>query len=185
MDDLILHAARTAKTAHAGQLRKYHKLPYILHPARVAGRISLVENVTPEEVAAAWLHDVIEDCGYTQQRLLDEGFPETTARLVVELSNPSKQQPELPRWRRTELDRRHIAAISDQAKRIKLADRTDNLRDMALAKDGYKSLYVAESILLSAHLRKVDDELLSEFHHAIELLGFDLNHTDERVPQNQ
>lgn len=184
MDDLILRAAQIAKTAHEGQLRKYHKLPYILHPGRVASRVTLIEGVTAEEIAAAWLHDVIEDCpGYTAEVLLQKGMPRQTVDLVVELTNPSKQHADLPRWQRKEIDREHIAAISNQAKRIKLADRVDNLRDMDLAGEEFKSLYVAESILLRELLLDVEDELLLEFQFAVEYLGFDLDHTDPRVNQ--
>lgn len=181
MDDLILHAARTAKEAHEGQFRKYHKLPYILHPGRVASRVTLIDDVTPDEIAAAWLHDVIEDCGYSPGMLLEKGFSETTVQLVVELTNPSKEQPHLPRAHRTAIDRQHIANVSEKAKRIKLADRVDNLRDMDLAKESFKSLYVAESILLCEQLKNVDEELLLEFQFAVEYLGFDLSHTDVRV----
>lgn len=181
MDDLILLAARTAKAAHEGQLRKYHRLPYILHPARVASRVTLIDDATAEEIAAAWLHDVIEDCDYTSERLREIGFPPLTVQLVEELTNPSTFADNLPRRERKALDRDHIAQVSFEAKRIKLADRVDNLRDMTLADDKFKSLYVAESLLLRDQLREVDDELLHEFHFAIEQLGFGLDHTDPRA----
>ena len=59
----IVEKARLfATSAHAavGQKRKYTNEPYIVHPAEVA---KLVEDVggTQEMIAAAWLHDVIED----------------------------------------------------------------------------------------------------------------------------
>ncbi|MCH8149440.1 MAG: HD domain-containing protein [Planctomycetes bacterium] len=95
MDDLILKAAQLAKRAHAGQLRKYNRRPYIVHPARVAARTMLLDGVTPDEVAAAWLHDVIEDCNYTAEDLLAEGFSQFAVSLVVELTNPSKQRQDL------------------------------------------------------------------------------------------
>lgn len=64
-DKLQVRAARFARDAHKGQSRKYTGRPYIVHPMNVA---VLVKNhyTGPhydEAIAAAWLHDVVEDCG--------------------------------------------------------------------------------------------------------------------------
>jgi (p)ppGpp synthase/HD superfamily hydrolase len=61
--DLPRLAAIFANNAHKGQKRKYNGRPYIEHPMRVAFAVSLIPEAEPEVIAAAWLHDVVEDCG--------------------------------------------------------------------------------------------------------------------------
>lgn len=61
-------AIALAATAHEGQIDKAGA-PYILHVLRVMLRLT-----TPEERMAAALHDVVEDCGWTLDRLRAEGF---------------------------------------------------------------------------------------------------------------
>lgn len=63
-------ALALAAIAHEGQIDKAGA-PYILHVLRVMLRLT-----TPEERMAAALHDVVEDCGWTLDRLRAEGFPE-------------------------------------------------------------------------------------------------------------
>jgi guanosine-3',5'-bis(diphosphate) 3'-pyrophosphohydrolase len=176
VDSLILAAAHIAREAHRGQLRKYRPRPYIEHPARVAASAMLIEGITPDEVAAAWLHDVIEDCGYTPQRLRNEGITERAVQLVVELTIPSKQHPELSRAQRMQMDREHLRQISFEARRLKMLDRIDNLRDVAEAPGDFRSLYAAETVLLADELQDVDPVLLEDLLQAIEALGFTREH---------
>lgn len=70
--DAVTTAERIATAAHAGQVDKAGR-PYIDHPRRVA---SLVSEMTddPDAVAAAWLHDVVEDTGVTLDHLRTAGF---------------------------------------------------------------------------------------------------------------
>ena len=63
-------AIALAAIAHEGQIDKAGA-PYILHVLRVMLRLT-----TPEERMAAALHDVVEDCGWTLDRLRAEGFSE-------------------------------------------------------------------------------------------------------------
>ena len=63
-------AIALAAIAHEGQIDKAGA-PYILHVLRVMLRLT-----TLEERMAAALHDVVEDCGWTLDRLRAEGFPE-------------------------------------------------------------------------------------------------------------
>ena len=66
---IILKAAALAVRAHEGQKRKYTGFPYITHPARVAGRVGILPVVTEEMVAAAYLHDVLEDTTITKAEI--------------------------------------------------------------------------------------------------------------------
>lgn len=74
--DLLVRVAReVADIAHHGQFDKVGK-PYITHPARVASRVERAGH-SPEAVAAAWLHDIVEDCPVTFDQLRRMGFPES------------------------------------------------------------------------------------------------------------
>lgn len=183
MDDLILRAVQLAKRAHAGQVRKYHGRQYVEHPARVAARVMLFDGVGAEEVAAALLHDVIEDCDYDADDLLAEGMPQRTVDLVMELTNPSSEDRHkgYSRRQRKWLDREHIDKVSDAAKRIKLADVLDNIRDLSRATPEFASRFVAEKVLLLDRIKHVDEQLAEEIYEAIEQLGYGRDHRDRRV----
>ena len=62
-----------AHRAHAGQVDK-SGVDYITHPARVAAGVR-AHGGDDEAVAAAWLHDVLEDCDVTAGDLLTAGIP--------------------------------------------------------------------------------------------------------------
>lgn len=94
----ILRAAMYAEQKHAGQKRKDGK-DYFTHVEAVANIVNMDWFVLiPREaqdnwnkckdqvVAAAYLHDVIEDCGVTKQDLIDAGFHMMTAEIVDALS---------------------------------------------------------------------------------------------------
>lgn len=169
--NLILNAAQFAASAHEGQNRKYghSDRPYITHPARVAGRVATFPGATEEMVAAAWLHDVIEDCGVTAEDLAAK-FPLSVIRLVQELTNPSKRHPELNRAQRKAMDLEHIKEVSREAKVIKLADRVDNLtetKDDPQTPADFVELYRAESRALVEALRDIDPGLERELEELL------------------
>src|ERR1017187_5983261 len=67
---MIVRAAETATTAHAGQLRRSGE-PYITHPIAVAGIVADLGLDAPT-IAAALLHDAVEDTGITTKWLAKE-----------------------------------------------------------------------------------------------------------------
>jgi (p)ppGpp synthase/HD superfamily hydrolase len=165
---LILRAAAFARRAHAQQRRKYVDRPYIIHPARVAGRVAAHRHATETMVAAAFLHDVVEDTPYSTADVSHEFGPEV-ARLVEELTNPSKGM-KAPRRERKRLDRQHLTVVSAEAKIIKLLDRIDNLQEMATAPDGFRRVYCEESRLLADVIGDADSELRAELLDCVERL---------------
>lgn len=169
-EDLVLRAAKTAAILHEGQTRKYGiKLPYIIHPIRVAGMIAIHPDSTREMVAAAYLHDVLEDCDFEPVDLMN-AFGSEVFDLVESLTNPSKGSP-LSRYERKRMDREHVAQISDKAKLIKLVDRIDNLWDLTQAPDDFLELYLRESrLLLDEALQGVDDVYEMEYERAMSYL---------------
>ena len=78
---MVQRAAEFAAKAHEGALRKGSSMPYIVHPKEVAAIVAVMGG-EPEEIAAAYLHDVIEDAGITYAQLQCE-FGQKVADLVL------------------------------------------------------------------------------------------------------
>lgn len=156
----ILKAARFAANAHRDQKRKYTDLPYITHPCRVAGRVAIHPLANEAAVCAAYLHDVVEDCGVTLTQLKVE-FGEEVAGLVAWLTNPSKGS-KAPRAERKALDREHIAKAPQIAKVIKLIDRIDNMSEMDGGDEDFVCLYRKETTALLNEIGDADFELGDE-----------------------
>jgi guanosine-3',5'-bis(diphosphate) 3'-pyrophosphohydrolase len=164
MKYLVKDAIHLATTAHINQTRKYSGLPYILHPLEVACVLSKYTN-NYKEIAAAILHDVIEDCDEIYSVSIKKLDVEVH-QLVLELTNEN-HPTNFNRAKRKELDREHIKKASFQAKRIKLIDRTCNLKDMHRVDDDFRIVYANESLLLLECLRNVNDELEKELEDII------------------
>lgn len=112
MDDLVALAEGIARAAHAGQMDKAG-MPYAEHPARVAARVA----DDPYAVAAAWLHDVLEDTPVTAQGLAAHGIPERVVTAVRALTRRPGQTSE---------DYYRAVAADRLALRVKVADLADN-----------------------------------------------------------
>ena len=124
---LILKAADFAAYKHRNQKRKdEEKTPYINHPIAVAKIISEIGNIEdPEILAAALLHDTIEDTKTTPEELIDN-FGERVCHLVQEVTD-DKTLPKLERKQR-QID--HAKEISKDAALIKLGDKISNVTDI-------------------------------------------------------
>lgn len=142
---LVEAAFRYAKEAHDGQMRKSGD-PYITHPVEVA-KILLSLGMDDSTVAAAFLHDTIEDTGTTQEAI-EEKFGKDVATLVCGVTNlgkvdfstystvEEKEQAEVQE--RNENLRQLFLAMAEDVRVviIKLADRLHNMRTLkALGKD--------------------------------------------------
>ena len=166
--DLIAAAEVIARRAHQGQTRDDSNDPYIVHPARVAARLARRFPGDAALVAAGWCHDVVEDCPQIAPSELRAVIGDDAFAIVSEVTNPSKQHPELPRAERKAMDRAHIAMISRRACCLKLADRADNLRDGCACPDkDWLATYVRESRLLAEALRGTDPDLERDLQDAL------------------
>jgi (p)ppGpp synthase/HD superfamily hydrolase len=158
MGDLEDRAKAFAATAHAAidQRRKYTGEPYIEHPAAV---VELVRSVPHDEemLAAAWLHDTVEDTGITID-FIRERFGETVAHLVGELTDVSRPE-DGNRAARKAKDLAHSATTSPEAKTIKLADLIDNSRSIVERDPKFAEVYLAEKRALLEVLREGDPTL--------------------------
>jgi len=167
---LIVNALRVATNAHKGQMRKWQlvKQEFIIHPIRVFHRLVMLDDpdITECDMAAAILHDTIEDT-YVTGEMLREKFNSIVAATVVELTNPSKTFPNFPRAKRKQMDREHLSTISRQAKIIKLIDRIDNLKDLKFAPAKFTVMYLEESEKLLDVLTGTNKELEIEFRNVL------------------
>lgn len=153
--DIIKHAAQFASHHHSavGQKRKYTNEDYIVHPAAVAAIVSSVSS-DPDVIAAAWLHDTIEDTKATYEDILHL-FGLRIASLVMELTNPSKPE-DGNRAARKAIDLAHIEKASPAAKTIKLADIYDNLSSIIERDPEFAKVYLKEKAAMIKVLREGD-----------------------------
>lgn len=123
----ILSAASFAAKKHAGQKRKGSDgEPYINHPLEVANLVASVGGVNdPEVIAAALLHDTVEDTGVSFEEITEK-FGETVAGYVRELTDDKSR----PKAERKQKQVEKAPTISNGAKQIKLADKISNIQDV-------------------------------------------------------
>ena len=159
---LVEHARMFAHGAHfaVGQLRKYTNEPYIVHPFEVAQIVATVPGATEEMIAAAWLHDVVEDTGVTldQVHLL---FGANVAKLVFWLTDQSKPE-DGNRAARKAIDRAHIAAAPAEAQTVKLADLISNTKSIMAHDEAFAKVYLEEKRLLLEVMTKGHPALMAE-----------------------
>ena len=158
----IVERARVfATAAHAavGQVRKYTFEPYIVHPAEVA---KIVRDAGGSEtmIAAAWLHDTVEDTGVTIETIRAE-FGVEVAELVGWLTDVSRPEHG-NRAHRKALDRAHSAAAPAEAQTVKLADLIANTRSIMEHDVAFAKTYLEEKRLLLAVMTKGDPTLMTE-----------------------
>jgi guanosine-3',5'-bis(diphosphate) 3'-pyrophosphohydrolase len=122
-------------------VRKYSGEDYITQLGAVTSIVEAVER-TPEMLAPAWLHDVVEDTKTTIEdiRLL---FGAAIANFVDQLTDVSRSS-DGNRARRKALDQAHLANASQEAQTIKLADLIDNSRSIMANDPVFADVYMRE-----------------------------------------
>ena len=128
MDEgLTQKALRIATQMHDGQLRKETPIPYITHPVAVA--LNLAKHGFAETViAAALVHDVLEDTNMTRAELEKELGVEVVT-IIMTLS----EDKSLP-WE--ERKRNYIEAIraaDENVKAVSIGDKIHNAESMLIA----------------------------------------------------
>lgn len=153
---LIDLAQVVARDAHEHQVDKSGR-PYISHPERVAVQVrELYPNATERTVAAAWLHDVLEDSSFTPDDLILYGIPSDVVDTVKLLTRRTHEHPNCY-YRRI---RAHASALQ-----VKHADICDNLNPGRLA-------------MLDPETRS---RLVSKYTHALIVLGLPLDPHREAI----
>ena len=127
---LVEKAYFIAKKAHEGQFR-FSGEPYIIHPVSVA--IILYNlGMDGESMAAALLHDVVEDTNMTKENIQEE-FGEDVANLVEGVTKLGKVPIFTKEEQQAENVRKMLMAMSQDIRVIiiKLADRIHNMRTLS------------------------------------------------------
>jgi len=157
--DLVERARSFAVAAHASidHRRKYTGEPYAVHLEAVADLVAGVRSES-ETVAAAWLHDTVEDTPVTGEQI-ERAFGRRVARLVDELTDVSGPD-DGNRDTRKALDREHSSGASPAAKTIKLADLIDNLRSIVAHDTRFARTFATEMERLLPLLREGNGVLL-------------------------
>ncbi|WP_330387250.1 HD domain-containing protein [[Clostridium] polysaccharolyticum] len=130
MEDIINKAIVFAANAHKGAVRKGSKLPYILHPLETGVIVSAMTN-EKEVIAAAILHDVLEDTEVTYEELKRE-FGKAADYVCAESENKRRELPAEATWkiRKQETIERLQQETCLEIKMIALADKLSNIRSM-------------------------------------------------------
>jgi (p)ppGpp synthase/HD superfamily hydrolase len=165
--DLAYQAYLYANFSHGmqRQVRKYTGEPYIVHPVEVASIVLSVAH-TQAMVAAAYLHDVVED---TQVELedIEMFFGVEVAQLVWGLTSPSKPS-DGNRATRKAIDRVHIASASPQVKTVKAADIISNVSSIVAHDRAFAEIYIPEKLQVLPLLEGADNALLSRLRLKLE-----------------
>jgi (p)ppGpp synthase/HD superfamily hydrolase len=133
----LLRALDSAARAHALKQRKESKVPYLVHPARVVERLRSLGIRDERVLAAAFLHDTLEDTGLRPAQIKKK-FGTQVLSLVKQLTKHG------------ELDVKQLR--TPEAILIKMMDRIDNIQDFMVTRGKVKPDYIeeAEAILARA-----------------------------------
>ncbi len=128
---MIVQAGQTAQRAHEGQFRRSGE-PYITHPVAVATIVAEL-GLDAQTVAAALLHDAVEDTGLTLE-LIEQLFGEGVARVVDGVTKLDRLQFDSKEAQQAATIRKMLVAMADDWRvlLIKLADRLHNMRTVAV-----------------------------------------------------
>ena len=162
---LITRVVHFAAVHHKDQQRKgIDRDPYMNHLAEVAAFVATADAAPNAEViAAAYLHDTVEDTVVTHADLVD-GFGARVAGLVAEVTDDKS----LPKAERKRLQIEHAAALSPEARLIKIADKISNVRSLVYSPPhdwAYERLvdYVAWARQVVERMRGTDAKLEATF----------------------
>ena len=129
LDRAIVFAVR----AHAGTERRGKGFPYIVHPLEA---VEIVATMTSDQelLAAAALHDTVEDTDVTIEQIRTEFGERVASFVAAESDEPHQRRDSVENWRarkQAAIDR--IACASRDAKMVALGDKLSNMR--AIARD--------------------------------------------------
>lgn len=166
MNDICIRARDYATHAHVmiNHTRKYTGQPYQIHLKSVVQILKQVDHDSAM-IAAAWLHDTVEDTEATHHQIEAE-FGKDVAALVYQLTDISRPG-DGNRAHRKAMDRAHLAEAGKRAKTIKLADLIDNTRDICRHDEKFARIYVLEVAALLEVLKGGDEQLYSQAQKAL------------------
>ena len=122
---MIRKAAEFAARVHEGAVRKGTQIPYISHPMEVAMIVAMMTD-DQDLIAAAYLHDVIEDAGVAYEELEQEFGTHIAEFVRKESEDKSKSWME-----RKQATIDHLACAGREEKLLAFGDKLSNLRSTA------------------------------------------------------
>jgi (p)ppGpp synthase/HD superfamily hydrolase len=167
METILEEVRSFADRAHGTQKRKYSGERYIAHPVRVMETCAGFTN-DQAVLAAALLHDVLEDTPVTEGEMLDFlrqiMSPEIAARtltLVVELTDVyvKKNYPGMNRRVRKAREAERLSNVSADAQTIKYADLIDNSTNIFVHDPDFAIVFIHEGKTLLQKMQKGHPEL--------------------------
>ena len=143
---MIRKAFNLSVEAHSNQRRKTGE-PYIFHPISVAKIVANEIGLGATSIAAALLHDVVEDTKYTLDNI-ERLFGNTVARIVSGLTKISSLKKDKDHSIQAENFRKMLLTLHDDVRviLIKVADRLHNMQTMD-AMPAYKQVKIASETL--------------------------------------
>ena len=149
---LIREAFDVAVDAHKDQRRKSGEA-YIFHPLAVARIVASEIGMDATSIAAALLHDVVEDTIYTLEDL-EERFGPTVARIVDGLTKISNLKKHRDVSLQAENFRKMLLTINDDVRVIiiKIADRLHNMQTMDSMRPDKQIKIASETLYIYAPL---------------------------------
>ena len=162
---LIRLAFNTSVDAHKNQRRKSGE-PYVFHPIAVAKIVASKIGLDATCIAAALLHDVIEDTEYNESKI-QRLFGKTISKIVVGLTKISKLKKEKDISMQAENFRKMLLTLNDDVRviLIKIADRLHNMQTLDVLsaekqlKISSETLYIYSPIAHRIGLYDVKSEL--------------------------
>lgn len=143
MQNLSTQAKGFAKIHHGEQKRRYTDEPYCVHPQAVAEIVSLVIDSTDEMVAAAHLHDLVEDVPLVTHGLIERTFGPIVFTYVYFLTDISRPE-DGNRYARKEIDLVHNVSGPAEVHTIKVADLIDNSHSIRAHDPNFAVIYMHE-----------------------------------------
>lgn len=144
--DLVVRAHSFAIEAHGPQTRKYTGDPYVTHCGEVARMVAMV-GLDEEAIAAAWLHDTLEDCPQVTVDILERAFNSRVTHMVLMLTDAAPDGV-TNRAERKAADRARLAKAGFEIQTIKLADLIDNTTSITAHDPDFSVPYLREKRLL-------------------------------------
>ncbi len=168
MSELIIKAADLAARAHANQRRKGEgDIPYVNHCTAVARLVATVSN-NEATLAAALLHDTVEDSDATLEQIADEFGPDVAA--IVDAVTDADDITDLPLAERKAKQAEKMRTAPDGAKLVKIADQTSNLTDIVNIPPGWsvekRTAYLEGATQVVAACRGASETLEQKFDEA-------------------
>ncbi|WP_445752722.1 RelA/SpoT family protein [Polaribacter sp.] len=175
--ELIRKAFDIAVDAHSKQRRKTGE-PYIFHPIAVAKIVAREIGLGAVSIAAALLHDVVEDTHYTLDDI-EQQFGETIAKIVNGLTKISKLNKEQDASIQAENFRKMLLTLNDDVRviLIKIADRLHNMQTMNAMPEDKQLKIASETLYIYAPLA----HRLGLYNIKTELEDLGLKYTEPEV----